>query len=132
MTGRGRCSRLALRYIARKTREDIIGRTTAGRKRPMERGIIWTETQAYDRLTKMCASTRLAGERQGAIANSYHVNSSTISRLRDEHLGRCSQPLDFPFQFEFGFQLDPPPYFLAEGFNVCRGRLASVDQVVSV
>jgi DNA invertase Pin-like site-specific DNA recombinase len=70
-------------YIARKTREDIIRRTTAGRERARANGV------KFGRRPKLSASQRrealdrrAAGESQSAVARSYNVSCSTISRLR--------------------------------------------------
>ncbi|HEY0329876.1 MAG TPA: recombinase family protein [Rhodopseudomonas sp.] len=72
-------------YIARKTREDIIRRTSAGRERARALGV------KFGRRPKMTAMERkdalercLAGESQKAIARDYKVSCSTISRLRSK------------------------------------------------
>lgn len=70
-------------YIARKTREDIIRRTAAGRARARELGV------RFGRPSKLSASQReealmrrAAGETQRILAQSFGVSSSTISRIR--------------------------------------------------
>lgn len=69
-------------YIARKTRDDIIRRTAAGRERARANGVkfgrkpklsTWEREQALAR--------RAAGESQSAVALSFEVSCSTISRL---------------------------------------------------
>jgi len=69
-------------YIARKTREDIIRRTTAGRERARANGV------KFGRKPKLSPSEqqqalerRAAGESQSAVASSFKVSCSTISRL---------------------------------------------------
>ena len=70
-------------YIARKTRQDIIRRTSAGRQRAIAAGVRFgrkpkltpqQQAQAYGR--------RRAGERPSSIAESYCVSPSTIRRLK--------------------------------------------------
>ncbi len=69
-------------YIARKTREDIIRRTTAGRERARANGVKFGRPSKLSDEQRQQARARLtAGEHQSAIALSYHVSSSTISRL---------------------------------------------------
>jgi DNA invertase Pin-like site-specific DNA recombinase len=69
-------------YIGRKTREDIIRRTTAGRERARAMGVKFgrkpklSPTQREEALAR-----RAAGESQSAVARSYSVSCSTISRL---------------------------------------------------
>lgn len=69
-------------YNARKTREDILRRTAAGRARARANGVkfgrkpklsTWQRQQALAR--------RAAGESQSAVALSFEVSCSTISRL---------------------------------------------------
>ncbi len=69
-------------YIARKTREDIIRRTTAGRERAKANGV------KFGRRPKLSPSDqqqvlerRAAGESQSVIARCYRVSCSTIPRL---------------------------------------------------
>jgi DNA invertase Pin-like site-specific DNA recombinase len=70
-------------YIARKTREDIIRRTTAGRELARLRGVRFghkpklTPEQQHQALQR-----RLAGEQLETIARSLCVSTATISRLR--------------------------------------------------
>lgn len=70
-------------YIARKTRQDILRRTSAGRQRAMAAGVRFgrrpkltpqQQAQAYGR--------RNAGERPASIAKSFSVSPSTIRRLK--------------------------------------------------
>lgn len=69
-------------YIARKTREDIIRRTTAGRERARANGVKFGRKPKLSPCEWKTARERLAaGESQRAVASSYHVSASTISRL---------------------------------------------------
>ncbi|MCK1449607.1 recombinase family protein [Bradyrhizobium sp. 35] len=70
-------------YIARKTRQDIIRRTTAGRLRARAAGV------RFGRRPKLSPEDqdqalrrRLAGELATSIAESFHVSASTIRRLK--------------------------------------------------
>jgi DNA invertase Pin-like site-specific DNA recombinase len=70
-------------YIARKMRDDIIRRTSAGRERARFNGVrfgrkpkLTTEQQ------EAALARRRAGEPQRLIANDYNVSCSTISRLK--------------------------------------------------
>ncbi|WP_316199204.1 recombinase family protein [Bradyrhizobium sp. SZCCHNS2002] len=70
-------------YIARKTREDIIRRTSLGRERARAKGIKFGRKPKLTPEQRNCAlARRLAGEPQQAIAAAYHVSCSTISRLK--------------------------------------------------
>jgi DNA invertase Pin-like site-specific DNA recombinase len=69
-------------YIARKTREDLLRRTSAGRARARANGV------KFGRRPKLSAdqqsqvrARRAAGESQSAIAHAYHVSCATISRV---------------------------------------------------
>jgi DNA invertase Pin-like site-specific DNA recombinase len=69
-------------YIARKTREDIIRRTAAGRERARAMGVKFGRKPKLSEADRQRARARLAaGETRGAVALSYHVSCSTISRL---------------------------------------------------
>jgi DNA invertase Pin-like site-specific DNA recombinase len=69
-------------YIARKTREDIIRRTTAGRERAKQNGVKFGRTPKLDQVQRAEVIKRLAaGEDALSVAASYHVSRSTISRL---------------------------------------------------
>jgi DNA invertase Pin-like site-specific DNA recombinase len=69
-------------YIARKTREDIIRRTTAGRERARANGVKFGRKPKLSPAEQREAlARRVAGESQSAVARSYHVSASTISRL---------------------------------------------------
>jgi DNA invertase Pin-like site-specific DNA recombinase len=69
-------------YIARKTREDIIRRTTAGRERARANGVKFGRKPKLSTLERQQAlARRAAGESQKAVAGSYRVSCSTISRL---------------------------------------------------
>jgi DNA invertase Pin-like site-specific DNA recombinase len=69
-------------YIARKTREDIIRQTTAGRQRARARGVKFGRKPKLSTGEQDLARQRLAaGESQRTIARCYHVSASTILRL---------------------------------------------------
>jgi DNA invertase Pin-like site-specific DNA recombinase len=69
-------------YIARKTREDIIRRTAAGRERARANGVKFGRRPKLSPVERLDAlARRAAGERQSVIADSYNVSCSTISRL---------------------------------------------------
>lgn len=69
-------------YIARKTREDIIRRTTAGRERARANGVKFGRKPKLSPAQREEAlARRAAGESQSAVARSYGVGCSTISRL---------------------------------------------------
>jgi DNA invertase Pin-like site-specific DNA recombinase len=70
-------------YIARKTRDDIVRRTTAGRERARLKGVRFGRRPKLTAEQKACAlARRLAGEPQKLIADDYDVSRSTISRLK--------------------------------------------------
>jgi DNA invertase Pin-like site-specific DNA recombinase len=70
-------------WAARKARDDIIRRTSAGRERARQRGVKFGRKPKLTVVQQQCAITRrLAGEPQKAIAQSYNVSCSTISRLK--------------------------------------------------
>jgi DNA invertase Pin-like site-specific DNA recombinase len=76
-------------YIARKTREDIIRRTTAGRERARANGVKFgRKPKLSPSEQRQALERRAAGERQSAIARSYAVSCSTISRLGAGPLNR--------------------------------------------
>jgi DNA invertase Pin-like site-specific DNA recombinase len=69
-------------YIARKTREDIIRRTTAGRERAKANGVKFgRKPKLSPAQRRQALARREAGESQSAIARSFRVSESTISRL---------------------------------------------------
>jgi DNA invertase Pin-like site-specific DNA recombinase len=75
-------------YIARKTREDIIRRTAAGREHAKQRGVKFGRKPKLATVQQECAlARRLSGERQYLMAKAYNVSCSTISRLhsRERH-----------------------------------------------
>ncbi|WP_050387331.1 recombinase family protein [Bradyrhizobium pachyrhizi] len=69
-------------YIARKTREDIIHRTSEGRKRAREKGIRFGRKPKLSP-DKQKAARQLceAGKSQKDVASAFGVSSSTISRI---------------------------------------------------
>jgi len=70
-------------YIARKTREDIIRRTSAGRERAKQNGVKFGRRPKLTMVQRQAAlARRLAGEKQEAIAKAFNVSCSTISRLK--------------------------------------------------
>lgn len=79
-------------YIARKTREDIIRRTAAGRERAMANGVKFGRKPKLSPTERQQALARLsAGEGQRAVAHSFRVSCSTISRLFDASRGGSGQ-----------------------------------------
>jgi DNA invertase Pin-like site-specific DNA recombinase len=69
-------------YIARKTRDDIIRRTTAGRDRARARGVKFGRRPKLSLPQREAALARCAaGEPRSAVARSFNVSCSTISRL---------------------------------------------------
>jgi DNA invertase Pin-like site-specific DNA recombinase len=72
-------------YIARKTREDIIRRTTAGRDRAKANGVKFGRRPKLSPCQQQQAlERRAAGETQSVVALSFKVSCSTISRLEQE------------------------------------------------
>jgi DNA invertase Pin-like site-specific DNA recombinase len=72
-------------YIARKTREDIIRRTTAGRERAKANGVKFgRKPKLSPAQRRQALARRAAGESQSAVARLYHVSCSTISRLEQD------------------------------------------------
>src|ERR1700676_1380124 len=72
-------------YIARKTREDIIRRTTAGREPAKANGFKFGRKPKLSPAQRRPAlAHRAAGESQSAIARSYQVSCSTISKLEQD------------------------------------------------
>jgi DNA invertase Pin-like site-specific DNA recombinase len=70
-------------YIARKTRQDIIRRTTAGRERARAAGVKFGRKPKLSPKEQAAAlSRRTAGEAPREIAASLKVSASTIRRLR--------------------------------------------------
>jgi len=69
-------------YIARKTREDIIRRTAAGRERARANGVRFGRKPKLSPIEQQEArARRAAGESQSSVALTYNVSCSTISRL---------------------------------------------------
>ena len=69
-------------YIARKTREDIIRRTAAGRERARANGVRFGRKPKLSPCQRQQAlERRAAGETQSIVALSFNVSCSTISRL---------------------------------------------------
>jgi len=72
-------------YIARKTREDIIRRTTAGRERARANGVKFgRKPKLSPAQRRQALARRAAGESQSAVARSFQVSESTISRLEQD------------------------------------------------
>jgi len=70
-------------YIARKTRQDILRRTSAGRQRAREAGVRFgRKPKLSPQQQAQALSRRLAGEPPKAIAQSFEVSTSTIRRLK--------------------------------------------------
>jgi DNA invertase Pin-like site-specific DNA recombinase len=91
-------------YIARKTREDILRRTAAGRERARAKGVKFGRRPKLSSLEQQQAlARRAAGELQSDLALQYNVSCSTISRLSrslvrletvSAHCGDCHQEGD--------------------------------------
>lgn len=74
-------------YIAKKSREDIIRRTTAGRERARANGVKFgRKPKLSPAQQRQALERRAAGERQSVIALSFDVGCSTISRLEHRHV----------------------------------------------
>ena len=70
-------------YVARKTREDIVRRTSAGRERARLRGVKFGRKRKLSLDQQAAAIARkLASEPQKCIARDLGVSPSTISRLK--------------------------------------------------
>lgn len=70
-------------YIARKTRQDIIRRTSAGRQRARDAGVRFgRKPKLSPQEQAQALSRRLAGEPPAAIAQSFKVHPSTILRIK--------------------------------------------------
>lgn len=77
-------------YVARKNREDILRRTAAGRAWARSNGVKFGRKPKLSVCECQAAQQRLAlGESQRAVAQSYHVSASTISR-------RCRSGVNHP------------------------------------
>lgn len=71
-------------YIARKTRQDIIRRTTAGRERAKAAGVKFGRRPKLSPYQQRDAKIRRSeGEAAESIARSLSVSASTIRRLKD-------------------------------------------------
>ena len=69
-------------YIARKTREDIIRRSAAGRERARANGVKFgRKPKLSPAQQRQALERRAAGESQSVVARSFEVGCSTISRL---------------------------------------------------
>jgi DNA invertase Pin-like site-specific DNA recombinase len=69
-------------YIARKTREDIIRRSAAGRERARANGVKFgRKPKLSPAQQRQALERRAAGESQSVVALSFDVGCSTISRL---------------------------------------------------
>jgi DNA invertase Pin-like site-specific DNA recombinase len=69
-------------YIARKTRDDILRRTAAGRERARANGVMFGRRPKLSPSEQQDARQRIAaGESQSAVARSFGVSCSTVSRL---------------------------------------------------
>ncbi|MDR3487395.1 MAG: recombinase family protein [Bradyrhizobium sp.] len=69
-------------YIARKTREDIIRRTSEGRARARANGVRFGRPpKLSEEQRQQALARRAAGETQAAVALSMEVSPATISRI---------------------------------------------------
>lgn len=74
-------------YIARKTREDILRRTAAGRERARLRGVKFgRKPKLTPEQQRQALRRRQSGEHLKSIADCFQVSPATISRLRDKTL----------------------------------------------
>lgn len=81
-------------YIARKTREDIIRRTAAGRAQAQARGVRFGRPPKLSAEARQDALKSLAiGGNAKAIARKYKVSRSTIDRLRRQADGVVNEEL---------------------------------------
>ena len=81
-------------YIARKTREDIVRRTSAGRQRAMQRGVKFGRKPKLNEQQRQHAlARRMSGEPQHMVAKAYNVSCSTISRLEGKDPRRVGKML---------------------------------------
>ncbi len=70
-------------YIARKTREDLLRRTAAGRVRARERGVRFgRKPKLTDAERRAAIARRAAGESCKVIAAAFNVSAASISRLK--------------------------------------------------
>lgn len=70
-------------YIARKTREDIIRRTTAGRERARARGVRFGRPPKLDQTSRQKILARIGlGSTDDDLAREYAVSRFTIGRIR--------------------------------------------------
>ena len=75
-------------YIARKTRDDIVRRTSAGRERARANGVRFGRPPKLSPMEQQqVLARRAAGESQSSVALTYNVSCSTISRLSHSSLG---------------------------------------------
>lgn len=80
-------------YIARKTREDIIRRTSAGRERARRNGVKFGRKPKLTVVERKAALDLCqAGETRKAVATAFHVSASTISRICSSNDG-SPQPI---------------------------------------
>jgi len=76
-----------LGYIGRKTREDVLRRTTAGRERARANGVRFGRPPKLSLIEQQqVLARRAAGESQSSVALTYNVSCSTISRLSHSSL----------------------------------------------
>lgn len=69
-------------YVSRKTRDDIVRRTAAGRERARANGVKFGRRPKLSQMERQQAlARRAAGESQSSVAQTYNVSCSTISRL---------------------------------------------------
>ena len=70
-------------YIARKTREDTLRRTSAGRERAMAAGVKFgRKPKLSPSQKKQALKRRIAGEPLSSIASAFDVSPSTILRIK--------------------------------------------------
>lgn len=70
-------------YIARRTRDDIVRRTTDGRRKARERGVRFGRPPKLTiEQRELVLQMRAGGKPQCYIANAFQVSCSTISRIK--------------------------------------------------
>jgi DNA invertase Pin-like site-specific DNA recombinase len=75
-------------YIARKSREDIIRRTSLGRERAMANGVKFGRPPKLSPIEQQqVLALRAAGKSQSFVAQKYCISCSTVSRLRHSSIG---------------------------------------------
>ncbi|MFZ5734391.1 MAG: recombinase family protein [Pseudomonadota bacterium] len=73
-------------FVGRKSRDDIVRRTKAGRELARANGVKFgRKPKLTSAQRREAIERRVAGENMKLIARSFDVSASTISRLKEEH-----------------------------------------------